>query len=162
MTLSPGVAPFTSQLTANQLNESFWHDANISFPGSSIGATVRLFNPKSGPVGLLRSTLVTVSLSSSSVGSSPCTSGLPSLLTVGSSPCTSGSSPFSSLVDGGRFGVSIFPGSLETGSIFCAPEYCILEPRLATRIESKENSIPFLVFTFVEFEIHRININIFF
>ncbi|HXV88494.1 MAG TPA: hypothetical protein VD710_05295 [Nitrososphaeraceae archaeon] len=104
------------------------HDANISFPRSSIGAVVRLSNPKSVPICLLGGTLVSVSLSSSSVGSV--------------------SSP--SIVSSSSVSISGCVVNFETSVILCPFEYSTLKARLTTRTSDKGNTSPYLMILFVE------------
>jgi hypothetical protein len=136
-TLSPGVAPRTSQLTVND-TPFFWHDANISFPAPpSIGAVVRFFNSKSVPKSLLGVTLATVSLSSSSVGSG--------LLSFPDS-CSSSSS----IVCSSSVPISVRLINCGTSVIPCPFEFSTLRARLTTMAQAKGNTSPYLMILFVE------------
>jgi hypothetical protein len=148
-TLSLGEAPGTLQLigltlfksrASQGLGKFFWHELNISFPGSSSGAMVRFFSSKSVPVGLLRGTLATVSLSSLSVGSG----------SVSSSSIVSSSSVSSFIVGSSSVPISGCLVNFETSVVLCPFEYSTLKARLSTRTSDEENISPYLMIVFVD------------
>jgi hypothetical protein len=148
-TLSVGEAPGTLQrITLRELTrwagkarrKSIWHELNISFPGSSSGAMVRFFSSKSVPVGLLRGTLATVSLSSLSVGSG----------SVSSSSIVSSSSVSSFIVGSSSVPISGCLVNFETSVVLCPFEYSTLKARLSTRTSDEENISPYLMIVFVD------------
>jgi hypothetical protein len=138
-TLSPWAAPGTVHLIVCEpwgVRKFFLHDAYITFASIRSSTGARSSNPYD-PVGPLGGTLVTVSLSSSSVGSGT------------SSSIVSSSSGSSFIVGSSSVPISGCVVNFKTSVILCPFGYS-LKIRLTTRWSVKGDTSPYLMIRFVE------------